>query len=365
MPSLEPQKPNKLMQREEGSTMSLLFPDDWHLHLRDGEQMKDVLKHTIQRFRRAIIMPNLNPPICTEEQAENYRKRILSLLSSEDSLESQFTPLMTLYLTDQTSKEEIKRASRNDMIFGMKLYPMGSTTNSSEGVRHLAQLNPILSLMEELDLPLLIHAEETDPAIDIFDREGAFIDRYLQETVERFQGLRIVFEHISTSEAVDFVISSSERVAATITAHHLLMNRNSLFEGGIQPHNYCLPLLKTERDRLALVQAAVSGKADFFLGTDSAPHSQPSKERSCGCAGIYTSHCALELYAEVFEQEGALENLEGFASRNGPSFYQVPCNTDRIELIKKEQSIPSSFPYGSSRLIPFRSQRKVAWQISK
>ncbi len=337
-------------------------PDDWHLHLRDGNAMRSVLPDTARRFARAIIMPNLKPPIVTTEQAAAYRVRILSALPAE--LAGRFEPLMTLYLTDTTSPEEITRAQASGIVQGIKLYPAGATTHSDAGVTDIARCEATLEKMEELDMPLLVHGEVVDPAVDVFDREKIFIDRVLTPLLQRFPGLRVVFEHITTREAVEFVQTAPNRIAATITAHHLMLNRNALFTGGLRPHHYCLPVLKREIHRQALLEAATSGHSRFFLGTDSAPHPVRDKESACGCAGIYSAHAAIEFYAEVFEQAGRLDRLEAFTSFHGPDFYGLPRNTDRISLIRKSWQIPEQVELGEEKLIPLRAGEQARWKLA-
>lgn len=338
----------------------LTRPDDWHLHLRDGKQMRNVLPDTARQFSRAIIMPNLRPPIVTVEMAAAYRTRILAALPV--SLQGQFEPLMTLYLTDDTPPAEIKRAKESGIVHAVKLYPAGATTHSDAGVTDIARCFSALDRMEQLGMPLLLHGEVTDSMVDVFDREKVFIERVLQPLTQRFPGLRIVFEHITTRDAVEFVRAASENIAATVTVHHLLLNRNALFSGGIRPHHYCLPVLKRETHRQALIEAATSGHSRFFLGTDSAPHPVSGKESACGCAGIYTAHAAIELYAEVFEQAGALDKLEAFASFHGADFYHLPRNTDRITLVKESWSVPEQLTFGDEFLIPLRAGERVCWK---
>src|SRR5690349_27200 len=338
--------------------LTLRRPDDFHVHLRDGPAMASVLADTARQFARAIVMPNLKPPMRTTQLALNYRERILGEVA--DGVE--FEPLMTLYLTDNTPPEEISRAKLSGRVHGVKLYPAGATTHSDAGVTRISRCFRALEKMEELALPLLIHGETTDPEIDVFDRERVFIEEILGPTAERFPGLKIVLEHITTREAVQFVEVTGARIAATITAHHLLLNRNALFLGGVRPHHYCLPVLKREEDREALVAAATSGNPKFFLGTDSAPHAQNTKEAACGCAGIYTSHAAIELYAAAFEEAGALDKLEDFASRFGPAFYGLPPNEDTITLKREEWSVPATLPFGKERLVPLRAGETVAWK---
>ncbi|WEN15905.1 dihydroorotase [Rhodanobacter sp. AS-Z3] len=339
--------------------LEITRPDDWHLHLRDGAALASVIGHTAERFARAIVMPNLKPPVTTVVQAEDYRRRIMACLPKD----SRFQPLMTLYLTESMSVEEIARAKASDNVFAVKYYPAGATTNSDSGVRDLSHVYPVLEAMEKHELPLLLHGEVTDSAIDIFDRERVFIERHLMPLRERFPALRMVLEHITTRDAVEFVTAAPANVAATLTAHHLLLNRNAIFAGGINPHHYCLPILKRETHRLALLQAATSGDTHFFLGTDSAPHAREAKESSCGCAGLYTSHAALELYAEAFDQVGRLDQLEAFASFHGPDFYRLPRNTDRITLDRKPWMVPDEYPLAASTCRPMRAGESVAWSM--
>ena len=340
--------------------LTLTRPDDWHLHLRDGLAMASVLADTARRFGRAIIMPNLKPPVRTTQEALHYRDRILGALPDGVS----FEPLMTLYLTDDTPPEEIARAKLSGRVAGVKLYPAGATTHSDAGVTRLSRCFHALEKMEELGLPLLVHGESTDPAIDVFDREKAFIEEVLGPAVERFSRLKIVLEHITTRDAVQYVEVTGPNVAATITAHHLLMNRNALFLGGLRPHYYCLPVLKREEHREALVEAATSGNPKFFLGTDSAPHARAAKEAACGCAGIYTAHAAIELYAVAFEEAGALGKLEGFASLFGPRFYGLPANEDRITLVSEEWRVPETLPFGEEVLVPLRAGETLPWKLA-
>ena len=340
--------------------LTLRRPDDWHLHLRDGAALAAVVADSARRFARAIVMPNLKPAVRTTEQALHYRKRILDALPSG----ANFQPLMTLYLTDDTPPEEIAHAKLSGHVFGVKLYPAGATTHSDEGVTRLSRCFHALEKMEELGLPLLVHGESTDPAIDVFDRERAFIEETLGATLERFPRLKVVLEHITTRDAAQFVEVTGPNVAATITAHHLLMNRNALFLGGIRPHHYCLPVLKRESHREALVEAATSGNRKFFLGTDSAPHPRGAKEAACGCAGIYTAHAAIELYAAAFEEAGALDKLEGFASVFGAEFYGLPLNTDTITLERTEWRVPERLAFGADELVPLRAGETVAWKLA-
>ncbi|HEY7776363.1 MAG TPA: dihydroorotase [Kineobactrum sp.] len=340
--------------------LTLTRPDDWHVHLRDGAALANTCADMARYFGRAIVMPNLTPPVTTVAAATAYRDRIVAAMAG---LPRQFEPLMTLYLTDQTDAAEIRRAAASEYVHAVKLYPAGATTNSDAGVANLENLFPTLEAMEKADLPLLVHGEVTDRAVDIFDREKVFIDRYLAPIVQRFPGLRVVLEHITTADAVDFVSTTPATVAATITAHHLLLNRNDMLVGGIRPHYYCLPILKRNSHQQALIRAACSGSPKFFLGTDSAPHSTESKENACGCAGCYTAHAAIELYAEVFEDAGALPALEGFAAHFGPDFYRLPRNTDTITLRKNSWQIPVSQAMGDSHMTPLRAGEHVHWQV--
>ncbi|HWU33947.1 MAG TPA: dihydroorotase [Methylovorus sp.] len=341
------------------SSLTITRPDDWHLHLRDGAALQAVLPDTAHRFGRAIVMPNLRPPVTTTELAEAYRQRILAALPAG----SRFQPLMTLYLTDKTSDEEIRRAKASGIVHGVKLYPAGATTNSDSGVTNLGHCVPALEAMQEVGLPLLVHAEVTDADVDVFDREKVFIERNMRPLLQRFPALRVVFEHITTHEAAQFVAEAPDHIGATITAHHLLMNRNAMFSGGMRPHHYCLPVLKREEHRLALVAAATSGSPKFFLGTDSAPHPQAAKESACGCAGMYTSHAGIELYAEAFEEAGALNRLEGFASFHGADFYGLPRNTDTVTLVKESWQVPEDLPLGEERLVPLRAGLSIGWRL--
>lgn len=340
--------------------LTIRRPDDWHLHLRDGEAMAAVLPDSARRFARAIVMPNLKPAVRTTHQALDYRERILAALPEDLA----FEPLMTLYLTDDTPPEEIARAKLSGRIVAVKLYPAGATTHSDEGVTRISRCFHTLERMQELGMPLLVHGEATDPAIDVFDRERAFIDEVLGPLVERFPNLKVVLEHITTRDAVQYVEVTGERIAATITAHHLLMNRNALFLGGIRPHHYCLPVLKREEHREALVEAAISGNPKFFLGTDSAPHARDAKESDCGCAGIYTAHAALELYAIAFEEAGALDKLEGFASLYGPQFYGLPVNEDSVTLVREPWDVPNRLAFGAAELVPLRAGERLPWKLA-
>ncbi len=334
-------------------------PDDWHLHVRDGEALAAVVPFTSRQFARAIIMPNLNPPVVTTEQALAYRQRLLAALPAGAS----FEPLMTLYLTDTTPPEEISRARDSGRVAAVKLYPAGATTNSDSGVTDLRRCDDTLAEMERVGLPLLVHGEVTHDHVDIFDREAVFIQEVLQPLLNRFPRLKVVFEHITTADAVEFVCSAPAHVGATITAHHLLLNRNDMLVGGVRPHNYCLPVLKRERHRRALVDAATSGNPKFFLGTDSAPHARSAKENACGCAGTFSAPAAIELYAEVFDAEGRLEQLEGFASHHGPDFYGLPRNQDQIRLRRESWQVPASYPYLDEVIVPFRAGETLSWRL--
>ena len=339
--------------------LTLLRPDDWHLHLRDGAALQSVLPDSARRFGRAIVMPNLKPAVRTTQQALGYRERILAALPEG----SRFEPLMTLYLTDDTPPEEIMRAKASGLVHGVKLYPAGATTHSDEGVTRLSRCFHAIEKMQELGMPLLVHGEATDPEIDIFDREKAFIEQVLGPLVDRFPELKIVLEHVTTRDAVQYVEITGANIAATITAHHLLMNRNAMFLNGIRPHHYCLPVLKREEHREALIEAATSGNPKFFLGTDSAPHARSAKEASCGCAGIYTAHAGIELYAIAFEEAGALDRLEEFASRFGPRFYGLPPNRDTITLVRESWTAPQSIPFGDDTLVPLRAGESIPWKL--
>jgi dihydroorotase len=340
--------------------MTITRPDDWHLHLRDGEALESVLPDTARQFARAIVMPNLRPPVTTTAMAADYRQRILAALPAG----MRFEPLMTLYLTDNTSPEEIAHARAGGFVHGVKLYPAGATTNSDSGVTDLRHCDDALAAMEKHGLPLLVHAEVTDADVDVFDREKVFIERHMIPLLQRFPALRVVFEHITTRDAADFVREAPAHVGATITAHHLLMNRNAMFSGGIRPHHYCLPVLKREEHRQALVAAAISGNPKFFLGTDSAPHPKGAKEATCGCAGMYTAHAAIEFYAEAFEAAGALDRLEAFASFYGADFYGLPRNGEKITLIRESWRVPETLPLGEGDLVPLRAGQEVAWKLA-
>ncbi len=341
------------------STLTITRPDDWHLHLRDGAVLKDVLPHTARQFARAIVMPNLKPPVTTTEMASAYRERILAVLPAG----MRFEPLMTLYLTDNTSADEIRRAVDSGIVQGVKLYPAGATTNSDAGVTDLKRCMAALEQMQALGLPLLVHGEVTDGDIDLFDREAVFIERVLIPLRRQLPALKIVFEHITTKEAVQYVRDAGGAIGATITAHHLLYNRNAIFKGGVRPHYYCLPVLKRETHRLALIAAATSGNPKFFLGTDSAPHEKGLKEHACGCAGCYTALHAMELYAQVFDQVGALDKLEAFSSFHGPDFYGLPRNQDKITLQREAWSIPAELPMGGSTVVPLDAGQSMSWKF--
>ena len=339
--------------------LTLTRPDDWHLHLRDGATLAAVLPDTVRRFGRAIVMPNLKPQVATVAQAQAYRERILAAVPAGLS----FEPLMTLYLTPETTPHEIARAKASGFVQAVKYYPAHATTNSEHGIADISHSYPVFAAMAQHGVPLLLHGEVTSPDIDIFDREAVFIERHLQPLVREFPDLRLVLEHITTTAAAQFVDAASANVAATITAHHLLLNRNALFVGGIRPHHYCLPILKREAHRVALVAAATSGSPKFFLGTDSAPHPRHAKESDCGCAGIYTAHAAIELYAEAFEQADALDRLEAFASFHGPDFYRLPRNRDTITLEKTAWSVPAEMSFGTHPGVPMRAGGTIAWKL--
>jgi dihydroorotase len=341
-------------------TLTLARPDDWHAHFRDGPAMASVVAATARQFGRAIAMPNLKPPVTNVAQAQAYRDRILAALPSGTG----FAPLMTLYLTDRTSPDEIRRGRESGVVTAVKYYPAGATTNSDSGVTDLAKCHAVLEAMQQAGMPLLVHGEVTDAEVDIFDREAVFIDRTLAKLVRDFPRLRIVVEHLTTKEGAQFVQSAPANVGATITAHHLLLNRNAIFAGGINPHHYCLPVIKREVHRQALVAAATSGSARFFLGTDSAPHAKGAKETCCGSAGIYTAHAAIELYAEAFEAAGALDKLEGFASFHGADFYGLPRNEARITLERTSWEVPQELPFGDTTVVPLRAGGRIGWRLA-
>ncbi len=340
--------------------LTILKPDDWHLHVRSGGELQSVIGMSSAQMGRAIIMPNLSPPITSVEQALIYREEILGALPNGHT----FEPLMVLYLTDNTTVKEIELAANNEFIKAAKLYPSGATTNSDKGVTDVSKIYPVLESMQKNGMPLLVHGEITHKEVDIFDREAAFIDQVLEKTIKNFPSLKVVFEHITTKDAKDFVLSCKDNVAATITPHHLLANRNNMLVGGIQPHYYCLPVLKREDPhQLALLDAATSGNPKFFLGTDSAPHPKESKESSCGCAGILNSHCAIELYATAFESKDELDKLEGFASKFGPDFYSLPRNKETITITKQQWKVPNSYVLGNSTVVPFMAGENISWKM--
>lgn len=342
------------------SELTITRPDDWHVHLRDGAALPNTCADMARYFGRAIVMPNLSPPVVTVADALAYRERIVSAMAP---LPRQFEPLMTLYLTEATDANEIQRAAACEHVHAVKLYPAGATTNSAAGIAHIDAISPVLEAMQKVDLPLLVHGEVTRGEVDIFDREKVFIDEHLLPITQRFPSLRVVLEHITTADAVQFVQDATANVAATITAHHLLFNRNDMFVGGIRPHHYCLPVLKRNTHQQALLAAAISGNPKFFLGTDSAPHSTHSKESGCGCAGIYSAHGALEFYAQVFEQQGALHKLQDFASHYGPDFYQLPRNADTVTLRKAEWQVPDTLALGDTHLTPLHAGQPMHWQV--
>ena len=345
---------------QHNDTLQIIRPDDWHLHVRSGEMLKSVVGMTASQMGRAIIMPNLTPPVSDAVQAQQYHQEIMSALPED----SDFTPLMVLYLTDNTTPEQIQAAVDGGLVVAAKLYPAGATTNSDSGVTDITNIYPALEKMQQLGMPLLVHGEVTDATIDIFDREAVFIERILIQVVQDFPELKIVFEHITTKDAVDFVLSASENIAATITPHHLLANRNDMLVGGIKPHYFCLPILKRENPhQKALLSAATSGNAKFFLGTDSAPHAKTDKESSCGCAGILSAHCAIELYASAFESQNALDKLEGFASIFGADFYGLPHNTETITLKKQDWIVPDSYPFADATVVPFMAGKTMDWKL--
>ena len=339
-------------------SIDIIRPDDWHIHLRDEEALTTTVSHASEAFGRAIIMPNLTPPVTTVEQAGDYRQRILN-----HSTRAAFDPLMVLYLTDNTTVDDINEAAQTPWLKAAKLYPAGATTNSDGGVTNIEKIKPVLAAMEKHGLPLLVHGEVTDSDIDIFDREAVFIDRHLKTICQDFPTLKIVLEHITTYQAVDFVNSAPSHVGATITPHHLLFNRNDMLVGGIRPHYYCLPILKRNSHQTSLISAATGGSGKFFLGTDSAPHAQHRKESACGCAGAYTAPHAIAMYAQVFEQAGAIDQLEDFASVFGPTFYGLPINSDTVTLIKKPQPVPSHFNMAGEKLIPLMADQSLQWQV--
>jgi len=340
--------------------LTITQPDDWHLHLRDGDALNSVAPFTARQFARAIVMPNLNPPVTTVVMAVEYLDRVLAAVAGTD-----FEPLMTLYLTDNTSPEEIIAARKSCFIKALKLYPAGATTNSDAGVTDIRKCDATLEQMQKSGIPLLVHGEDTDPAVDVFDREKVFIERTLEPLMQRFPELKVVFEHITTKDAADFVRQGGDHIAATITPQHLLFNRNALFQGGLQPHHYCLPVLKRDTHQKALLEVIRSGNTKFFLGTDSAPHAKHKKESACGCAGIFSAHAAIEIYATIFEQQGVLEKLEAFASFNGPDYYGLPRNSKTITLTKQDWQVPDEYPMGSETLVPFLAGQTLSWKLEQ
>jgi len=340
------------------TTLTITRPDDWHVHLRDGDQLKDTVRDISRYMGRAIIMPNLVPPATCTDTALAYRERIMAAKP-----QGSFEPLMVLYLTEQTTADEIKKAKATGKIVAAKLYPAGATTNSDSGVTSVKNIYPVLKAMQEVGMLLLVHGEVTDSSIDIFDREKVFLETILGDVVNDFPELKVVLEHITTKDAVEFVVNAPSNVAATITAHHLLYNRNHMLAGGIRPHYYCLPILKRNTHQQALMGAAISGNKKFFLGTDSAPHYKDKKEAACGCAGAYTAHAAIELYAEAFEDAGALDMLEGFASHFGPDFYELPRNTDTVTLERKPWKVPASYTLGDSKVVPIKAEDTIDWFV--
>ncbi|AAZ24804.1 dihydroorotase [Colwellia psychrerythraea] len=340
------------------NTLTIARPDDWHVHLRDGAVLKNTVADISRYFGRAIVMPNLVPPVTDAALAESYYQRIMAAAPS-----AHFKPLMVLYLTDNTSAQDIIEAKESGLVYAAKLYPAGATTNSSSGVTDVANLTDVFAAMQSVEMPLLVHGEVTAADIDIFDREQVFVDTILKPLVANFPDLKVVLEHITTKNAVDFVKTAGDNVGATITVHHLLFNRNHMLVGGIRPHFFCLPILKRNTHQQALIEAATSGDKKFFLGTDSAPHAQHAKESACGCAGVYSAHAAIELYAEVFEQENALDKLEAFASLNGANFYQLPISTDKITLVKKAWKVPATMSFGDDVVVPVRADEEILWQV--
>jgi len=341
------------------TTLTITRPDDWHLHLRDASALKTTVPHSCARFARAIVMPNLSPPVASVDEAHEYYQRIIEQIPPGQT----FTPLMTLYLTDNSHPQDIEQLSQSPHIHACKLYPAGATTNSDRGVTDLKKLIPTLEAMQRFDIPLLVHGEVTDADIDIFDREKIFIERRLQPLLHDFPQLRIVFEHITTREAASFVKESPPTLAATITPQHLMLNRNALLVGGIHPHRYCLPVLKRETHRQTLLEVAISGNPKFFLGSDSAPHRRTDKENGCGCAGIYSAHAAIELYADIFEQADALEKLEAFASHFGADFYRLPRNSDTLTLTRRSWTVPTSYPFMEGDIVPFLAGQTIGWRL--
>ena len=345
-------------------SITLVRPDDWHLHLRDGAVLESVVMHTVHQFARAIIMPNLKPPVTTVELARAYRDRIAAAVARQNTHKHPFEPLMTLYLTDNTSPDEVVKARESGFVHGFKLYPAGATTNSDAGVTDLlGKCSPVLEIMQDAGMPLLVHGEVTDPDVDVFDREAVFIDKVMVPLRHRFPALKVVFEHLTTADGVAYVEQAEGPVAATITAHHLLYNRNALFKGGIRPHWYCLPVLKREKHRQALLAAATSGSGRFFLGTDSAPHPKGLKEHDCGCAGCYTALRAMELYATAFDAAGKLDRLEGFASLHGPAFYGLPVNSGTLTLKRAAYQVPAELPMADTQVVPLAAGESLAWMV--
>lgn len=348
------------------TSLTITQPDDWHLHLRDGDAMAAVVPDSARQFRRAIIMPNLRPPVTTTEMALAYRARILAALEASGAREVAFDPLMTLYLTDNTSADEIRRASDSGKVHAVKLYPAGATTNSAAGVTDLLKFcRAPLEALQACGMPLLVHGEVTDPDVDVFDREALFIDRVMLPLRQAFPALKVVFEHITTKQGAEYVRDAEGSVAATITPQHLLYNRNAIFSGGVRPHWYCLPILKREQHRVALLEAATSGNSRFFLGTDSAPHARGVKENACGCAGCYTGLHAMALYATAFESIGKLASLEGFASHHGPDFYGLPRNTGTLTLVREANEIPDELPFDKTTLVPLAAGETLQWRFAK
>ena len=340
--------------------INIIKPDDWHLHLRSGEAMKSVVGMSAAQMGRAIIMPNITPPVKSVLQAQTYRKEIMKALPTT----SNFNPLMVLYLTDNTDVKEITAATAAPEVYATKLYPAGATTNSDDGVTNITNIYPVLEAMQKEEIPLLVHGEVIDPEVDVYDRESVFIEKVLDRVVKDFPSLKIVLEHITTKDAVDYVLGCKDNIAATITPHHLLANRNHMLVGGIKPHYYCMPVLKRQNpDQRALLKAATSGNPKFFLGTDSAPHDREKKESACGCAGIFSAHAAIELYAEAFDNEGAIEKLEGFASIFGPDFYGLPHNREKITLEKSPWKVPDHYELAGSKLTPFFAEAELSWRL--
>jgi len=352
------QRERSCMSPTRTDRIEITRPDDWHLHLRDGDALKSVIRHSAAQFGRAIIMPNLRPPVITTEQAVAYQQRILAAIAPE----AGFEPLMTLYLTDNTSPDEIRKARESGIVHAVKLYPAGATTNSDAGVTDISRCMKTLEAMQQHGMPLLMHGEVTDPEVDIFDREAVFIDRVLLPLRKALPGLKIVFEHITTKEAAQYVAQAEGEIGATITAHHLLFNRNAIFTGGLCPHYYCLPVLKREENRKALIHAAISGNHRFFIGTDSAPHPKDQKESACGCAGCYTALHAIELYAKTFDDHHALNHFEAFASLNGAQFYGLPPNTEKITLVRQSWQIPDTLPFGNDHVVPLMAGQTLEWK---